>query len=353
RLWRLHLPLLLVLGAGAAWRLRAFLGAESPVLPRAAAQNFYTELTVLWRYVGLLLWPAGQSLVHPAQRVASPLVPKVLLSAAALLLVAALGWRLRRRYPLAVFGLVWFFLFLAPSSTFVPLVELMAEHRLYLASGGIFLARGVGLGALSDWWQRTDRGPHAAPRALAAAIVAVLALLTVARNRVWADAVTLWQDAAAKAPLTWAPHYGLAQALRQRGDWNGAVVAYRRAVALRPDDNRARIDLAICLGQLGRYDEARAELGQVLAADPASADAFNNLGWLANRTRQPQEARQRFEQALAVDPGNVTARINLAMLEEQVFGRRAEALRLCREVEHLQPGIAAVAECIRRNEPAR
>lgn len=350
RLWRLHGPLLLVLAAGAALRLRTFLGAESPVLPRTMAENLQTELVILWRYVRLLLWPAGQSLVHPAQRIASPLAPKVLLAAAGLLAVAVLCWLLRRRYPLAVFGAIWFLVFIAPSSSFVPLAELMAEHRLYLASGGIFIIAAVALGHLAAWWRRAERRPANAPRTLAIAVVVVLALLTVERNRIWIDAATLWRDAAQKAPLTWAPHYGLAQVLRQRGDWGGAIAAYRRAVALRPDDNRARIDLAICLGQVGRWEEAHQALREALAVDPNSAEAFNTLGWLAGRTRQPDEARQRFAQALALDPRNVTARMNLAMLDEAVFRDYAEALRLCREVQQLQPGIPAAADCVRRNE---
>ena len=42
------------------------------------------------------------------------------------------------------FGAVWFLLLLAPSSA-VPLREPMAEHRVYLASVGVFLIAALGL----------------------------------------------------------------------------------------------------------------------------------------------------------------------------------------------------------------
>jgi Flp pilus assembly protein TadD len=181
--------------------------------------------------------------------------------------------------------------------------------------------------------------------------VALLALLTLKRNEVWADPVTLWSDAAAKAPLTWAPYYALGDALRDRGDCKGAVKVYRRAIELRPDDSRARVNLGVCLAQTGAYDEARAALLGALTVDPGSVDARNDLGFLANLQRQPEVAAGWFREVLQRDAGNLIAHMNLAVLEEQVFGRPEAALALCREVEQKQPGIPAVRDCIRRLQP--
>src|SRR6185436_2346237 len=299
-------------------------------------------------YLRLLLWPAGQSLVHPAQRVASPWEAKVLLAAVAILVVATLAWRLRRRLPLLAFGLVWFGLFLAPSSTLIPLVELMAEHRVYLASCGIFLVAGAGAGRLAGWWRERDRQPRLAAHALVAIVVAALGVATMARNQVWADPVTLWSDAAAKAPLTWAPHYALGDALRGRGDCTAAIAAYQRAVELRPDDPRARVNLGVCLGTVGRHVEAEQALRAALAVDPGSVDARNDLGWLANLQRRPDLAARWFREALEHDPNDVTAHMNLAVLAERVFHDPDSAREHCEAVERVQPGIPVVRECLRR-----
>jgi len=348
RLWRLHLPLLVLVLAGGVARILVFLQREVGALPRQVWQHLCTELPILWRYLRLLLWPAGQSLVHPAQRVASPWEAKVLLAAVAILVVATLAWRLRRRLPLLAFGLVWFGLFLAPSSTLIPLVELMAEHRVYLASCGIFLVAGAGAGRLAGWWRERDRQPRLAAHALVAIVVAALGVATMARNQVWADPVTLWSDAAAKAPLTWAPHYALGDALRGRGDCTAAIAAYQRAVELRPDDPRARVNLGVCLGTVGRHVEAEQALRAALAVDPGSVDARNDLGWLANLQRRPDLAARWFREALEHDPNDVTAHMNLAVLAERVFHDPDSAREHCEAVERVQPGIPVVRECLRR-----
>jgi len=347
RLWWLHAPLLVLIVAGGVARILVFLEREVGALPRQVWQHLCTELPIFWRYLRLLLWPAGQTLVHPAQRVASPWRPEVLLAAAGILVVAALAWRFRRRFPLAGFGLLWFALFLAPSSL-IPLVELMAEHRAYLASCGIFLLAGAGAGWLAAWWRSREKQPQRAPHALVAIVIVALAVATLARNQMWADPVMLWGDAAAKAPLTWAPQYALGDALRERGDCKGAIVAYRRAVELRSDDPRARINLGMCLIKEGRHDDAERELRAALAVDPGSLDARNDLGFLANLERRPDIAVGWFRETLARDPNNVAAHMNLAVLAEKVFHDPASALQHCEAVERAQPGIPAVQECLAR-----
>ena len=53
---------------------------------------------------------------------------------------ACVAFRLRRVDPVTAFGIVWFLAVLAPSSSVLPLREGMAEHRVYLASAGLFMA---------------------------------------------------------------------------------------------------------------------------------------------------------------------------------------------------------------------
>jgi len=349
RLWLLHLPLVVMIVAGAAVRVEVYLRQEAGALPRSVWQHVCTELPIFWRYLGLLLWPAGQSLVPPAQRVASALDGRVLLAAAGMIAVGIGCWMLRRRQPIVVLGLIWFPLLLAPSSLIVPLVELMAEHRAYLASAGIFLAAAVGLGALVSWWQRAGRQPRRLPAVALALLVALLALLTLKRNEVWNDEISLWADASAKAPRTWAPYYGLANALRNRGDCAHAIPVYKRAAALLPEDSHARLNLATCLAQQGRLEEARLELHALLAIDPTSAAAHNDLGMIALSERNPNEATHEFQRALGLDPRNVEARLNLAMIYEGVMQQPQLALQMCEEIERIKPGISGVGECIQRN----
>jgi tetratricopeptide (TPR) repeat protein len=186
----------------------------------------------------------------------------------------------RRRQPLAAFGMLWFLLILLPSSA-IPLPELAAEHRTYLASAGLFLALAAclaqGLHALAL--------PPARAQALAwigaLSLLAALSGLTVARNRVWGDPVRLWTDATRNAPRVFAPHYQLARALHESGDCAAALAHYERAVELVPDSLDARNNLGICLAQTGRLEDARRAFLETLERDPRYPRARNNLRTLA------------------------------------------------------------------------
>ncbi|MBA3884317.1 MAG: tetratricopeptide repeat protein, partial [Acidobacteria bacterium] len=54
-------------------------------------------------------------------------------------------------------------------------------------------------------------------------------------------------------------------------------------------------------------------------------------------------------QAIARVPADVRPRLALATLEERVFGRPEEALRLCREALSMAPNHPEAQQCIVRN----
>ncbi len=342
RFLRFHLPLAALVLAAAAVRLAAYFRVESSSLPRAVWQHVLAEWEVVWRYLGLLLLPLAQSIVHAPREVASPWDPRALAAGAALAALAVAAYRLRRRFPLFALGTAWFLLLLAPSSTVIPLNELMAEHRLYLASCGFFLAV-VGMAGRPGG----GRGARV-PAGVLAAVLLALAAATVARNRVWADPVALWSDAVEKSPRSWRARFGLGDALRARGDCQAAVAAYAEAIRLRPADLDSRMNLGICLAQAGRYGDARDAFAAALEIDPRFVKAHNNLGRLAVITGRPRLGERYFRQALELDPGNVTARLNLIHLYQQEERDPSEILRLCREVAATAPYAPGVAECLEK-----
>jgi len=348
RLWRLHAPLAAAVAAAAVVRL-ATLAAEPTAIGFGSPwQNALTQVTVVTRYLGLLVLPVGQSIAHAVEAPA-PAGAVV----AALVLLAAGAWAAfaaRRRAPLATLGAIWFLLLVAPSSA-VPLREPMAEHRVYLASAGVFLIAALVLASRPS--ARAGAGARAVPGWRVAVLVAALAALgglTVARNRVWASPVTLWADAAVAAPRAWEPHYQLGDALRESGRCADAIEPYLVVTELRPSHRDAFNNLGICLAETRQLDQAREAFTRALAIDPGFARAHNNLGGLALVARDHAEARRQFEQVLALDPDNVLARRQLASLFETVFDDPAEAARLCREILALDPRTPGAAECVARNE---
>lgn len=349
RLRRWHLPFAgLVVIAGLA-RVAIWVRVEHGGGALRLWQHALTEVGVVWRYIGLLLLPIGQSIMHPVATVTRLGDPAALAALAGLVLVIAAFVMLAQRQPLVVFGLVWFLLLLAPAHV-IPLQEAMAEHRVYAASCGFFLAAAVGLVALA---RRLAGARRPLPAVLAAIIVPLLAVLmagTVLRCRVWSDEVALWGDAARKAPQTWGAQYAWADALRAAGRCGDAVPVYRHAIELLPDQVAAHLNLGICLAELGRFDEAWQSLTTARRLAPEDPKPATNLGTLAARLGRFDEARASFRAAIALDGRAVAPRLLLAQLAEAALDDPATALEMCREVLTLAPATPGVRECVARNE---
>jgi protein O-mannosyl-transferase len=287
----------------------------------------------------------SQSLMHEVRRITALLDPVALLAMVAIVAASVGLFLLRRRLPLLTFGLASFALLLVPSHV-VPLAEAMAEHRVYVACFGFFVA-------VAGLIAEVDRilGPRWR-KLLAGGLVVMVTTrgwLTVVRLRGWSDPVELWTDAAKGAPHTWAAQYGLAEALRGAGRLEDAIPVYQRAIALLPEELDAYLNLGICLAQVNRTDEARQAFLTAARVVPRSPKPYNNLGMLAMVEGQPVQARGFLEQAIERDGKNVRARQLLAQLYETAFRDPARAAALCEEVRAIAPGTAGVDECISRN----
>ena len=197
RFRRLHLPL-----AGAAILVAVVRGVvlevvEHPEYVDVRWQSPLEELNVVARYVGLMLVPTGQTIFHELPQINRLSDPRALAGLAVIGLIAGLAWTARRSYPVAAFGALWFLLLLVPSSALFVLGhgQSMAEHRVYLASGGLFLAAGALGGRLATLLAHKRRAVRWIAGGICAVELVSLSGRTLLRNAVWADPVALWREA--------------------------------------------------------------------------------------------------------------------------------------------------------------
>ena len=233
---RIYAPATLAVVIAAAWYVSGV--RVSPVPPRGPFANLLTESLVVWRYVGMLIVPHGQGIVHQVRWIANAWSPLGLAAFAALTgcTAAAIAWR--HSQPLAAFGVVWFLCVLAPTTTFIPVRDAMAEHRVYLASTGLLLAVASVVAR-----PLANRGVL---RAIGAGVLLVLALATYRRNIVWSDPMRLWEESVALSPNAWQAHWGYAELLREIGRCDRAAPEYQAVLALNPTNNQAAERLRTC-----------------------------------------------------------------------------------------------------------
>jgi len=122
----------------------------------------FTQFDVLIYYISLLFVPVNQNLdydyplatslfkapeAHKGAVLNIPMLPPVVSLAILLLILAAGAYLFRRSKSVAdpgkkadgmavSFFIFWFFLILAPTSSFIPIVDVIFEHRLYLSTLG-------------------------------------------------------------------------------------------------------------------------------------------------------------------------------------------------------------------------
>ena len=228
-------------GAGFFVVVKPFLFAQSAGFNLPWAEYLFTQFRVLFVYLRLLLVPVGLN-------VDWHLVPSETLwehlSWLGLIVLAGLASAcvyLRQRAPLAAFGGVFFFVVLAPTSSFFPLLDFAAERRLYLPSIGFFLVVMVAVVWLFSPSLRNVS-------VVATALVVAYAAGTYTRSQVWSDELLLWQDAVAKSPDKHRPLNNLGRVYDERGEYATAAGYWRQAEKLVPAGSK---DHAYLLGNLG------------------------------------------------------------------------------------------------------
>lgn len=350
---RSHWPL--YVGLAATWVILALLMMN---FPRSRSVGFGHETTawqylltqagvIVW-YLRLCVWPAPLS-IHHQWPIVDNLAQVWLAALVVLTLLGVTCVAIWRRPQLGFLG-ASFFLILAPTSSFVPIItEVVAERRMYLPLAAVI----VTIGFATNWTFGTigRRGPLAG--ALAAVIVAgVLARTSIHRLNDYGSKESIWQSVfEVYEDNPWAlTGLGLVEAKHDQLD--DAMAYYHGALELDPSFVRARVNLAIALLRLDRIEEAEATLRDAreldpqfvpiytnlgialvrqdkldeavevlrhaLLLDPGAVKVHNNLGAALQRLRQLGEAASCFERALALDPDFVPARENLLALHNRL-----------------------------------
>jgi len=340
--------------AGVA-KAKAGTGAARPML-----WNVWTQARVVVAYIALFFVPT-RLCIHRFVRVSeTPFEIGVLGSLALLGSLLAVAWRGRRTRPMLSFGILWFLFALAPTSSIIPLNQVMNEHRLYLPGVGMAIAAGFAVPRL-----------RFVPMPAWAGVALLLCVLTWQRNTHWNDPVRIWEEAVRVSPESDGSWNSLGAALRDRGDPDRARRAFERSIALRPtwiaqfnlgtlclEQARSRPGTAILedaeraleaslrvdpkaersrwyLGEVwfrqGRLDDATAEF-ESLAKRSERLHAMSRfpLARIAQRQGDADRARALLEEATRQDYDPVDAVLGLAAMDVEAQ-RPADARRRVEE----------------------
>ena len=376
RIFTTHITFVIIIFVGVLIRIYFFFTYEKVggVLPRSIYENLLTQSEVIIKYIRLLLIPIGQNLIHNYPTVRTILNLYTLLCIFTIFSLIWYAIRKRNTYPFISFGILWFFVTLLPSSSFIPFQEAMTEKHLYLPMIGFLITIS---GVLSIIYQRFQEYQRILKKGFAI-IIAILSILTIHRNYIWGDSIRLWEDILKKTPDSWATHYAYADVLRKQaeidldmsyknytlGDQgraqkymnqfilhiNKAIEHYIESTQYRPVYIDALLNTGICYGMLYQLTKTEKDLSEserffkiVIELEPSNTKALNNLANLYLLQGKTNQAVDLYREVLSKEPDNLNALTNLSQIylnilkdnqsAKEVLSRLLERLRYLREFE--------------------
>jgi len=275
----------------------------------------FTQFSVLWIYLRFLLFPYGQALEHNYPVVSQLLTLQNVLALVGWLVVGWLAWRWRQRYPLAVFGVTWFFLALAVESSVIPLDPLY-EHRLYLPMFGLVLLLLDRLPALLR------------PRLVVAVILLLLMIwapLTWRRNALWNDPVAFHQDNLKVAPSSERASKALALLYDRSGRKEAAVQLLARTVKEYPRSLFLYAPLATHYDTLGETEKALALLEVGMREEPRYGELYAAAASIFKKRDDVSAAEGYLLRGLRVEGSEKVQLLNSLGVLYSDFGIRPDA----------------------------
>ena len=199
----------------------------------AATQLF--AFFYLMRQWALPLWlniDPDLPLLHDASGITLPLI--FFIAVCALMLAC---WRSR---PWIGFALAWAIIQLIPLHLFLPRLDVANDRQMLLAGWPLFLALAA---EMALWMQiRTLR-------IVASALLLAFACLTVLRNQIYSNEITLWEDTVKRSPHKARVHNNLGYAYMLAHRNKDARREYAIALQLDPHHIKARNNLDRLSGQ--------------------------------------------------------------------------------------------------------
>ncbi len=283
-------------------------------------EYFFTELRVIITYLRLSFLPVVQNLLYdyPVQK---DLFSVSVLSGIVLVIASILfALKFIRNYRLMSFGIFWFFLMLLPESSFIPIQDLIFEHRLYLALFGYALFFVSGIFYLTSS-RRIFLG-----KLFLFAVVLSYALLAYNRNAIWQNEITLWSDVIARSPRNTAGYTNRGIAFFRLGSFQEALADFGRTLEIDPKNVQAFVNRGVIYFYIGRQDLALKDFNRAIrylpfiSGDETKSDAYTKRGVVYFSQGNYGKALKDFNRALDIYFANAEALFNRGSL----FARSAE-----------------------------
>ena len=256
-------------------------------------ETLKTMLSVLYDYTRNYLLPFWLNARYPDMVDLPVFYYKIIVSC---LFLAGAGVMLvrqvqaREKWALFCFG--WMLIAWMPVSNLIPLSTKMADRYVYLASFGVFL-----WATIAVFHNVPDRFRQVAVKGLWIFLV-VCAGLTIERNTVWRNSITLWQDSLKKNPMNIVALTDMGAAYFNRNAPEKALKYYLLAARFYPDHFAVHHNLGLAYMGLKKFEKAAAAFLRDIKNNPQRAKSHILLASAYDALEDPVAAENVYMKAL-------------------------------------------------------
>ena len=283
------------------------LGIVSSDLQVSRWAYFYTQWVVIVHYLSNFILPLNLSVDHDFEVYNSILNHKILLSLALLLTLMLIAFKSSSKKETApiAFGILWFFIALAPTSTIIPFSQVSNDHRTFFPYIGLVISLSWYIFLLIKK-HRDYLNEHLFIKngisVLFLSIISLQAYGTYQRCHVWSSSELLWGDAVIKGPNNGRSQMNYGLTLMEKGKYEEALPYFQKAIVLLPYWANSNINMAILKNAMGKPEEAEMYFKNAIRYQALNPQGYHYYGRWLNQVGRVDEAIAQLEAGNKVSP---------------------------------------------------
>ncbi|MEO6850047.1 MAG: tetratricopeptide repeat protein [Mucilaginibacter sp.] len=325
-------------------------GGSSPV------KYLITQPYVILHYFGTFFWPTGLSADSDWKLLPGIGDARFFIGCTFILLMFGVAFYTSKTALLrpVSFGILWFFITLAPTSSIIPLGEVLNDHRIFFPFVGLVLSVSWVLGLLAFKFITTDNYKKWV-------LVPVLILLctcaygTYKRNNVWHSEESLWFNVTVKSPNNGRGlmNYGLIKL--DQGKYKEAETYFNKAMQLLPAYSFLYVNMGVLKEKTGDIASAENYYLQGIALGNTYPSHFFLYGQFLFYQARFIEAQLMLQKAVGLSNAYLEPRLILLRTYE-ILGEWDELKKLAATTLQIAPGneqaLAALEQSKQRKNKA-
>lgn len=280
-----------------------------------------TEAFVIVHYFFTFILPANLSADTDWTFIVNPFDTRVMVGALfiGLLIWLAFRWSRKEETKIAAFGIFWFFIALAPTSSVVPFAEVMNDHRIFFPFIGLILVV-TNFAVLAYRRFETQQNSMMKIATICGVMLLLLGHSVGTRHRceVWGSGESLWKDVTEKSPGNprgWM-NYGLAVMPR---NLDSAIILFNKTISITPLYSYAHVNMGIAQDRKGNLVEAENEFRLALRCDSTNPEPYYFYGEWLMRHERVTEGLANLRAGHAISPGHSEINNLLAAWEGHTY----------------------------------